>query len=189
MASPSDISKPTGELTELTRRKTEAAGLPVRLADGKPWLLAVPRYLANGESLTLPNVDESIDCLFEQSVLSGEVSIANIAEAARILLLANYNLDDEEFGELASLAPGEESRAFAATVLEALFGPPQAARSYSDWVRASLLANGVVSSAIRPGDLSNVLSILVATKRTIPAPQFIDASRDAEEQASLESLI
>jgi hypothetical protein len=189
MASASDISRPTGELTELTRRKTGAEGLPVRLADGRHWLLAIPRYLANGESLTLPDVDESIDCLFEQSVLSGEVSIADIAEVARTLLLANYDLDDEEFAELASLAPGEESRAFAAAVLEALFGPSQAVRSYSDWVRASLLANGVVASAIRPGDLANVLSILVATKRTIPAPQFIDASRAAEEQASLESLI
>jgi hypothetical protein len=185
----SGISRPMGELSELARRKAGAAGLPVRLADGELWLLAVPLYLAAGKSLTHPDVDESIDRLFEQSVLSGEVSLVDIAEVARTLLLANYDLSDEEFAELASFAPSEESRAFAAAVLEALFGPPQAVRSYSDWVRASLLANGVASSAIQPSDLANVLSILVATKRTVPAAQFIDASRAAEEQASLESLI
>jgi hypothetical protein len=51
------------------------------------------------------------------------------------------------------------------------------------------LANGVVPATVRPGDLANVLAILVATRRTIPAPQFIDASRAAEEQSSLETLI
>jgi hypothetical protein len=151
--------------------------------------VAVPRYRAGGRSLTDPDVDGEIDRLFERSALGGEVALVDIWSAARTLLLANYDLTDGEFDELASVSPGRRCLAFATTVLEALFGPTEAARSYTDWARASLLANGIVAAMIGPGDLANVLAILVATRRTIPASQFIDASRAAEEQASLESLI
>ena len=188
-ASPTDISSPGPELAEASRRKPGADGIPVRLADGASWIMAVPRYRADGGPLTDPDVDGEIDRLFERSALSGEVALVDVWSAARTLLLANYDLTDGEFDELASFTPGRGCLAFAATVVEALFGPPQAARTYSDWARASLLANGIVQATIRPGDLANVMAILVATKRTIPASQFIDASRAAEERASLENLI
>jgi hypothetical protein len=159
------------------------------LADGATWLLAVPRYRADGGPLTDPDVDGEIDRLFERSALTGEVALVDVWSAAHSLLLANYDLTDGEFDDLVHFTPGRQCLAFATTVLETLFGPPQAARSYIDWARASLLANGIVPATIRPGDLANVLAILVATRRTIPAAQFIHASRAAEEQASLESLI
>jgi hypothetical protein len=159
------------------------------LADGATWLLAVPRCRADGGPLTDPDVDTEIDRLFERSALNGEVALVDVWSAARSLLLANYDLTDGEFDDLVHFTPGKQCLAFATTVLEALFGPPQAARSYTDWARASLLANGIVPATVRPGDVANVLAILVATRRTIPASQFIDASRAAEEQASLESLI
>jgi hypothetical protein len=149
----------------------------------------VPRYRAGNGPLTDPDVDGEIDRLFEQSALGGEVALVDVWSAARSLLLANYELTDAEFDELASVAPGRECLAFATAVIEALFGPPQAARSYTDWARASLLANGVIPATIGPGDLANVLAILVATRRTIPPSQFIAASRAADERASLESLI
>ncbi len=189
MGSRTATSGTSTELSEPSRRRPGATGLPVLLADGSSWLLAIPRYRPGGGPLTDPDVDDELDRLFERSALGGEVALADVWSAARALLEANYRLSDDEFSELAGLAPGAESRAFAATVLEALFGPSQAARSYTDWARASLLANAIVPEAIRPGDLANVLAILVATKRTIPASQFIDASRAAEEQAILETLI
>ena len=188
-ASPTDTSSPRAEPTEASRRKPGADGIPVRLADGSSWLLAVPRYRADGGSLTVPDVDGEIDRLFERSALCGEVALVDVWSAARTLLLANYDLTDGEFDELAGFTPGRRCLAFATTVIEALFGPSEATRSYSDWARASLLANGIVPATIRPGDLANVLAILVATRRTIPASQFIDASRAAEERASLEDLI
>ncbi len=188
-ASPTDISSPRPKPTEQTRRKLGADGVPVRLADGEMWLLAIPRYRADDGPLTDPDVDGEIDRLFDRSAASGEVALVDVWSAARSLLLANYDLTDAEFDDLAHFRPGRQCVAFATTVLEAVFGPPQAVRSYTDWVRASLLANGVVPTTIRPGDLANVLAILVATRRTIPAAQFIDASRAAEEQASLESLV
>jgi hypothetical protein len=188
-ASSTATSGPTAELAEPARRRPGADGIPVRLADGASWLLAVPRYRAGDGPLTDPDVDDEIDRLFDRSALCGEVALVDVWSAARTLLRANYELSDDEFASLVSLAPGSESLAFSTTVVEALFGPAEAARSYSDWARASLLANGIVPATIRPGDLANVLAILVATKRTIPAAQFIDASRAAQEQASLETLI
>lgn len=188
-ASPTDTSTRGPEPAEPARRRPGADGIPIRLADGALWLLAVPRYRSTGGSLTVPDVDGEIDRLFERSALSGEVALADVWSAARTLLLANYDLTDDEFDGLADFTRGKGCLAFATAVIEALFGSPMTARSYSDWARASLLANGVVPATIRPGDLANVLTILVATKRTLPASQFIDASRAAEEQSTLESLI
>jgi hypothetical protein len=188
MASSTAGSRPTTELSEPSRRKAGASGLPVRLADGADWLLAIPRYRSTGERLTAPDVDGELDRLFERSVLTGEVALTDVWSAARTMLLANYDLLDEEFVDLVRL-PKAGRQSFVTAVLEALFGDTQAARSYTAWCRASLLANGIVPAEISPADLANVLTILVSTRRTIPASQFIDASRAAEEQAALESLV
>jgi hypothetical protein len=188
MASFMDTSSITIEFNEPSRRKPGASGLPLRLADGSLWLLAVPRYRSNGATLTVPDVDREIAQLFDSSILHGEVSLRDVWSAARTLLLANYNLTDLEFCELFNFDREEERRAVA-IVVEAIFGPEDSPRTYTDWVRASLLANGIVPATVQPADLANVLSILVATKRTIPASQFIDASRSVEEQSALEGLV
>lgn len=188
MASSMDISKPTYEFAEPARRKPGASGLPVLLADGSQWLLAVPRYRSTGTTLTVPNVDCELAGLFDGSALSGEVALTDVWSAARTLLFANYDLTDNEFSELVCLDSDDET-SFVASVIEALFGPGNSARTYTDWIRASLLANGIVPATVGPRDLANVLSILVATKRTIPASQFIDASRAAEQQSALECLV
>lgn len=188
MVSPTDTSRPTTDPREPTRRKPGASGLPILLADGSEWLLAVPRYRTSGATLTVPNVDRELAELFDSSALHGEVDLTDVWSAALTLLLANYDLSDDEFRELFDLDPADEARAVSG-VIEAIFGPGDASRTYTDWVRASLLANGIVPATIRPSDLANVLSILVATHRTIPASQFIDASRAAEEQSALETLV
>lgn len=174
------------ELAEPARRRPGASGLPIRLADGDEWLLAVPRVRSTGGSFTRPDLDNEIDRIFESSALSGEVLLVDAWSAARTLLLANYDLDNDEFVDLVYAC---DSPALVTAVTEALFGPANLARTYTDWARASLLANGIVPATMHPGDLANVLAILVATRRTIPAPQFVDASRAAVEQAVLEGLV
>ena len=188
MESPTDTSSTTHDLGEPSRRKPGASGIPLLLADGSRWMLAVPRFRSTGATLTVPDVDRELARIFDASTLCGEVALADVWSAARILLLANYDLTDSEFSELLDF-DGDEERQAVATVVEALFGPGDVSRTYTDWVRASLLANGIVPATVAPGDLANVLSILVATKRTIPASQFIDASRAAEEQSALEGLV
>jgi hypothetical protein len=177
------------DLSESERRKPGARGTLVRLADGQHWLLATPTYRACRDALTDPDVDQPLDKLFEGLVLDEPASISDIARIAWPLLKANYDLGDDEVAALLSVAPGAEGHRLASAAFEAVFGPDQAARSYGDWVRASLLANGLGSVEIPTRDLSNVLAILVATNRTIPLAQFADACREVHEQANLESLI
>lgn len=174
---------------ESERRRLGADGMPIRLADGQVWLLATPSYRAGRGGLTRPDVDEVLDRIFESLSLDGGVSLEDAWSAARVLLLRNYRLDDDELAQLLSVSPGAESRDLADAVVSALLGSEDGERTYSRWVRASLLANGLAGSEIPAGDLPNVLSILVATGRTVPLDQFVDACRAARDDAALESLI
>ena len=189
MASSMDTSNRMPDLREHERRKPSARGTTLQLADGQRWLLANPAYRPGADSLTTPCVDGPIDRIFEGLVLEESLSLADIWEAARVLLKANYHLDDRELASLLGVEPGAESQRLASAVLEALFGSDQEAKSYSDWVRASLHANGLAASEIPARDLPHVLAILVATQRTVPLSRFADVCKKANERASLETLI
>jgi hypothetical protein len=139
--------------------------------------------------LTTPNVDREIDRFHEQIVLGDDLSLVDLFAVARTLLLVNYELGDDEVADLIEVEPGEEAEELARAVLEALFGPDQRVNSYVDWVRASLLANGLAPTAIPASALHDVLAILMATNRTVPPSQFIDACRAARNRDSLERLV
>lgn len=174
---------------EIDRRLPGASGLPLRLADGSAWLLARPAFLAGGRPLTRPDVDDAIDRIHEHMTLGEEIPLVTIWDAAARLMRANYRLDPDELADLLELAPGDEAEAFATAVLDALFGPEDRARSYQDWVRASLLANGLGSCAIGGDELNDVLATLVATGRAVRPERFVDVCRAAEERSSLEQLV
>jgi hypothetical protein len=182
-------SEPMPDLCESGRRRATARGRPVRLADGCEWLLASPTFRACPDHLTQPSVDRVLDQIIDKLALGEDLSLEEIWEAARILLRANYDLQDNEVVALLSVAPGLEAQALADAVLDALFGSDEITRTYTDWVRASLLANGLAASELSARDLPNVLAILVSTHRTIPLTQFTDACRAASERKALESLI
>jgi hypothetical protein len=168
-------SGPMRDLIEHRRRRPGARGRLVKLADGQPWLLA--------------EVDPQIDRFHEQIILGDDLSLIDVFAVARSLLLGNYELADDEVANLLEVEPGEEAEALARAVLESLFGPDQRVRSYVDWVRASLLANGLAPTAIPASALHDVLAILMATNRTVPPSQFIDACRAARDRDSLERLV
>jgi hypothetical protein len=174
---------------EQERRRAGAQGAPVRLADGQHWLLASPTFRPRPEGLTQPQIDCSLDRIFDSAVLGDGLDLGDLWGVARELLRANYDLTDDEIAGLLSVAPGPESRTLAAGVVQALFGPDQGEKSYSRWVRASLIAGGLAGEEIPARDLPNVLAILVATNRTIPLSRFADACRLADERARLEALI
>ncbi len=174
---------------EHQRRKPGARGGLVWLADGRPWLLAEPAFRPGPGRLTTPDVDAVIDRFHEQIVLGEDVSLADVQAAARSLLLANYELSDDELADLLEVAPGAEAEELARAVLETLFGPDSRIRGYIDWVRASLLANGLAPAEIPASAINDVLTILMATNRTVPPAQFVDACRAALGRESLERLI
>jgi hypothetical protein len=184
-----DDSPPMPDLIEHQRRRPGARGRLVRLADGQPWLLAEPSFRPTLSGLTDPDVDREMNQFHEQIVLGDDLALIDIFAVARSLLLANYQLGDDEVAGLLEVEPGEEAEDLARAVLESLFGPDQRVGSYVDWVRASLLANGLASTAIPASALHDVLTILMATNRTISPSQFIDVCREARDRDSLERLI
>ena len=177
------------ELIEYERRKAGAEGTPVTLADGQFWLLANPTYCPRSEGLTRPQVDQPLDRIFECTVFGERLSAEDLLKVARELLKANYEVSDEESARLVNVAPGLESRALAGHVLDAMFGADHPEKTYTSWVRASLVANGLSRAEVAARDLVNVLAILVATNRTIPLSKFADACRLLDERARLETLI
>ena len=96
----------------MERRRPSAKGLPVVLADGESWLLANPVFQAGPEGLTRPMVDQPLDNLFERAIRGEDLEIAHLFEVAKELLIANYELSNEEVGCLLEFASGTESRKF-----------------------------------------------------------------------------
>lgn len=179
------------ELNERDRRRPGAGGIPATLADGRPWLLAEPTFRAGAGPgpLTTPDVDAALDDFYERIVLGDDLPLADLLGAARTLLLANYDLSNVEASGLLDVAPGPEAEALATAVSEALFGPEHRVRNYSDWIRASFLGNGLGSAEVPASAVNDVLTLLLATGRTVPPSRFIDACRAAQDRESRERLI
>jgi hypothetical protein len=177
------------ELFEHERRKPGARGSLITLTDGQQWLLANPTYHPGAEGLTQPPVDEPLDRIFESAVLNENLALSDLWEVAGKLLKANYELSSEEVSHLIGLFTEPEGRAFARDVVGALFGSDRGEKTFTRWVRTSLIANGLSQAEIHAEDLMDVLAILVATNRTIPLSRFADACRQADERARLETLI
>ena len=159
------------------------------LADGQAWRLAEPVFRPCVRGLTDPVVDRPLDRIFESSVLNEPMGLCDLMEVARNSLKANYDLSDDELGSLLSVAPGQEAEDLGEMILGAVFVSESAEKSFTQWVRASLLANGLGQTDIPARDLLNVMTILVATNRTIPLSRFSDACRLQDERARLETLL
>ena len=182
-------SRPVRELSEHARRKPDARGRLVQLSDGHPWLLAEPTFRPTSSGLTTPVVDVEMDRFYEQIILGDDIPLVDLLAVARTLLLANYELTNDEAAQLLEVEAGVEAEMLAGVVLESLFGPDQKVRGYTDWVRASLLANGLALSRIPASAINDVLNILMSTNRTVPPSQFVDACRAARDRDSLERLV
>ena len=176
-------------LTEHDRRRPGARGVLITLADGHPWLLAEPTFRPKSGPLTTPDVDSPLDRFYERIILGDDLPLDDLLGVARSLLLANYELSAPEVDGLLEVDAGAEAEALARGVSEALFGPEQRVRSYTDWVRASFLGNGLATVEIPASAVNDVLTLLLATGRTVPPTQFIDACRTAQDREARERLI
>jgi hypothetical protein len=176
-------------LTEFERRKPGANGRPIRLADGTYWLLATPTYCAHDTGLTRPLVDQLLDRLFDRIALGDGFAIEDICQVAKALLIANYTLSDADLTALLAISSGPDISAFVASVLEALFTSEHTDNTYTDWIRATLIANGLHATTISTHDLPNVLAILVATHRTVLLRHFADTCKAVHERTLLDTLV
>lgn len=184
-----DTSEPRRDVFEEERRRVGSTGTPITLANGQTWMLANPSFQPSRDRLTAPCIDSPLDRIFESTVFKEGLNLTDLWEVAIELLNENYELTTSEVSELLSVSPGAESQALACAILDALFASDRSERSYTAWVRASLLANGLSEAKVPANDLLNLLTILVATNRTIPLSRFVDACRVFEERSQLETLI
>jgi hypothetical protein len=151
------VNEPTPE----TRAIGIPAGSPVTLADGREWLL----------SFDLPYLGSVWDALYDSNALQGKYDTGDVLTAAHRLVQANYRLTDEEAFELVHVDP----RSLISAVERALYGPNDGHQTWSDWVIASLWANGINPTTIPRARLHKVLDLLEAIKRTIPAEQYVSS--------------
>ena len=148
-----------------TRSLDGARGVPVVLGDGKEWLLA--------RGGLAPVLDGFRDKLDDQARLRGEVQMADVYDVASALLLDNYDLD---LNELAALLAGADPDQLADRVMTALFGDPNPRRTWTNWARSALIANGLIPESIEPETLPFVLDQLVSTRRALPPGKWIDSA-------------
>lgn len=174
---------------EADRRRASADGQPFRLADGQEWLFATPRYQPASPGLVHPAIAPLIDRIFADSILRRSIQVADVEAAAIALLRENYDLSSREIASLLAFESEDDWQRLCQHVVALLFGSDDRPRSYTDWVRQSLLANGLAAVDLESRDVMGVLSILVATNRTSPLTQFVDVCRIAEEEQELDQVI
>ncbi|MDX2038870.1 MAG: hypothetical protein SFX72_19650 [Isosphaeraceae bacterium] len=161
----------------------------MRLADGSEWILRHPSYRPTGSSLTDPDIDGPLDRLYDSIVIEQQASLIDVWEIARRLIEPNYDLEAPEIEQLLEVAEGPECQSFVESILGVLFGRRDRERSYTEWIRASMMSNGIDVIQTSGDRLSEVMGVLVSTGRTIPAGKFIEAHAVASDLAALESLV
>ena len=158
------------------------------LSDGAAWLLA-PLSICHEENSTTSSLNSRIDKVFEDQIENNNISVDDIIYICIKLLQHNYDLYNCEIIQLLNLPVGEELDSLAEVVVGILFGFSCSRRSYTRWVRASLLANGLADGEYNTDDLHDVLLILLATNRTVPLAQFADVCKEALTKANLDSIV
>ncbi|MHC5542097.1 hypothetical protein ACYOEI_28075, partial [Singulisphaera rosea] len=163
------------------RRVPYPQGVPAVLSDKRTWILA--------HGGLAPTLLKTIDRLYDDRAIRHQVVMGDVLIAAWALLLANYELTDEEITTLLEGLPKEQEQALAQAVMDSLFGSQRNHRTYSEWALASLYAAGIEPSIVPPQLLPDVLDVLVMSRRTIPASQFISSSEAAAKRSRLLQMV
>lgn len=151
-----------------------ASGTPVKLSDGNVWLLA-----DGGLLNVLDGLRDKID---DDARLTGEVNMIDVAEMAAHLVVANYELDDDEARRLVI---GSVDQELADAVTEALFGQNGPRRTYTSWAASALLANGIDPASVPSRLMPHVLHQLEGTKRCMPRGEYIESAEAARRIAGI----
>jgi hypothetical protein len=167
-------STPEVPLTPEDRARNGADGTAVLLGDNQHWLIpsSVHATFLNGHR----------DRMYEQMLSRGSVAMTDIHAVAWTLLNVNYALTPEE---AFTLIRSTDNSALTDAVCNSLLGEDDPVRSYSNWVRSSLLCNGIKPEDISPADLPHVLHQLVNTSRAQPIEEYTHIARALEKRRGL----
>lgn len=176
------VSEPTPETEpdpglpgpEQRCRNLEPQGVPVTLADGNSWVLAY--------GTLAPTLLRHIDEIYDKATLTDSVPMEHVLICAWQMLLANYNLSNEE---AALLIYGSDHQKLADAVVASLFGEQPPRITYSTWALGAFFSNGLDPNDMPTWLIPTVLRELVATGRARPPEQCIDASVAKGRRADL----
>ena len=156
-------------------------GVPITLGDGKEWILPLRRL---GPDMAEAR-DEVADFVFLRRKVDDAVA-TRLYGMAMCLITRAYELSP---AEAAVLLLGADQADLFCAVTTALAMPPDDDRStrrtYSDWLRSGLLANGLVPERIPEADLPFVVKHLVATGRMVPADAFVSSAISSKIRSDL----
>jgi hypothetical protein len=145
----------------------ETTGVPI-LIDGSTWLLA------HGGCASI--LDVYRDRLDDHARLKDQVALADIFEAARVMLQANYDIT---VLEAVHLMASTDPKALTEAVMTAMFGGGSVHKTYSMWMMSSLYGAGLNPEIIPAEWIPAVLDQLVMTGRAVPISKFTDAAQAA----------
>ena len=162
-------------MTPEARAKEGARGYPIKIGEAE-WLLP--------DALCAHSLDDLRDRMFDSSARTHTIQKHDVRIAGMVLLQFNYDLS---MGEAADLVQSVEIKELADAVWAALIAPQtnDKNRTYSEWIRASLAANGLKPKEIAPELVAGVLEILVATGRTMPAAEFSTIAKYAAQRTAI----
>jgi hypothetical protein len=158
-----------------TQRNATIEGVEIESL-GQTWKLA---RLGLAKSIT-----KERDSIYEESTLTGKVSMRDIRACAWYMLEANYKIEPEQ--AILIIKDADQEDLVDATVAAAFVDRySQNEETYTNWVRSALLTNGIDPAKISNADVPHVLRQLVATNRAMPITEFCAADRHVQMKAEL----
>ncbi|MDR3639064.1 MAG: hypothetical protein P4L84_34990 [Isosphaeraceae bacterium] len=125
------------------------------------------------------------DRLYDYMVTRQTVRMGDVFQTAWSLLAANYDLSEDELSTLIFSADQGE---LVDAVLDALFGPENPRRGWTEWATTALLANGLDPTKIPVRSLHGVLAHLVISGRAAAPDAFIGSAIHAAKRQKLGSM-
>lgn len=161
-------------LTPEARAIGTPRGEPFTLSDGRQWII----------SDRLPYLGGVFDMIYDHNVLAGKYQAEHLLTAAQRLLQANYRLSDEEAFGLVQYCDPE---ALVPTVELATFGPPEHTQNWawSDWIIRTFLANGIDLDKVPADRITQIMDVLIETKRASPEGESISSQAAAAKRHKL----
>ncbi len=165
----------------------EISGVPCPMADGRIWKLA--RAGLAGSAIELR--DDLFDTLAAEEHATREDTIC----AVHWGLIHNYDVSTEEVWELIGDREGYRLDGVYRVEDQGPLKPIDAIIAamvptaeicefrYTDWLRASLIANGLDPAAIPPDDIPGVILTLIGTGRALPPERMIASARHGADRA------
>lgn len=169
----------TRPLTPEARAWEPGATVGAKLAIGDhTWLLPL--------AMTSADLDPFRNEMIRQCAFKGTYSADLLRDAGQLLLMMGYDLRANEAYYLIRSAPLDPLRDALEEALLAYSDNREV--GYHDWVRSSLIANGIAPELVDDADLPHVLNQLLATGRAVPPDKFLGVAIEGAQFQAIKNM-